>query len=62
MYVVFSENSNTTQNEAPKEMVDFKVVYNKQKLDVEFPLDETVAKLKTHIQTLTGTVMECVMD
>lgn len=36
------------------EKIDFKVVYNKQKYDVTFPLDHTVAKLKIHIQTLTG--------
>ncbi|XP_013779300.1 ubiquitin domain-containing protein UBFD1-like isoform X1 [Limulus polyphemus] len=37
-----------------KEMIDFKVVYNKQKFDVSFPYDETVGSLKQHIHTLTG--------
>lgn len=37
-----------------REKVDFKVIFNKQKYDVTFPIDETVAKLKSHIQTLTG--------
>lgn len=37
-----------------REKVDFKVIFNKQKYDVTFPTDETVAKLKSHIQTLTG--------
>ncbi|XP_048762513.1 ubiquitin domain-containing protein UBFD1-like isoform X2 [Ostrea edulis] len=36
------------------ETVDFKIVYNKQKYDVTFPTHETVAKLKAHVQTLTG--------
>ncbi|GAB6020405.1 Ubiquitin domain-containing protein ubfd1 [Chamberlinius hualienensis] len=40
--------------ETAKELVDFKVIYNKQKYDVSFPLDDTVATLKQHIQTLTG--------
>lgn len=35
-------------------MVDFKVVFNKQKYDISFPLDNKVSALKTHIQTLTG--------
>ncbi|XP_076366850.1 ubiquitin domain-containing protein UBFD1-like isoform X4 [Tachypleus tridentatus] len=40
--------------EIMKEMIDFKVVYNKQKFDVSFPYDETVGALKQHIHTLTG--------
>ncbi|XP_070580422.1 ubiquitin domain-containing protein UBFD1-like [Ptychodera flava] len=44
----------TTESTTPKETVDFKIVYNKQKHDVTFGLDETVATLKLHIQTLTG--------
>lgn len=39
------------------EKIDFKVVFNKQKYDVTFPLDHTVAKLKIHIQTLTGKLL-----
>jgi len=38
----------------PKELVDFKVIYNKQKFDISFPFDDTVATLKQHIQVLTG--------
>ncbi|XP_064609055.1 ubiquitin domain-containing protein UBFD1-like isoform X2 [Liolophura sinensis] len=37
-----------------KETIDFKVIFNKQKYDVTFPLDSTIGSLKTHIQTLTG--------
>ncbi|KAK3091100.1 hypothetical protein FSP39_017109 [Pinctada imbricata] len=49
-----SENSISTSKESPCETVDFKVVFNKQKYDVTFPLDETVANLKVHVQKLTG--------
>ncbi|XP_022091440.1 ubiquitin domain-containing protein UBFD1-like [Acanthaster planci] len=42
----------------PKEMVDFKVMYNKQKYDVSFDLDGTVATLKTHVQTITSVPAE----
>lgn len=38
----------------PVETVEFKIVYNKQKYDVTFPTNETVTKLKAHVQTLTG--------
>ncbi|XP_033629999.1 ubiquitin domain-containing protein UBFD1-like [Asterias rubens] len=38
----------------PKETVDFKVVFNKQKHDVSFDLDGTVSSLKIHLQTTTG--------
>lgn len=37
-----------------REMVSFKVVYNKQKHDVTFPLDETVQNLKEHLKSITG--------
>lgn len=37
-----------------EEVIEFKVVFNKQKYDVCFPLDETVASLKKHMETLTG--------
>lgn len=46
-----------TQNQCGSrdgENVDFKVIFNKQKYDVNFPLDDTVAVLKQHIQSLTG--------
>jgi len=35
-------------------MVEFTVIYNKQKYEVKFALDETVDALKTHIEKLTG--------
>ena len=50
-----SESAETSSE--PKEMVDFKVIYNKVKHDVSFALDDTVANLKGHIQTLTGRVV-----
>ncbi|XP_002732133.2 ubiquitin domain-containing protein UBFD1-like, partial [Saccoglossus kowalevskii] len=44
----------STQSATPKETVDFKIVYNKRKYDITFELDNTVANLKQHIQTLTA--------
>lgn len=42
------------EDAATKEMVTFKVMFNKQKYDVTFDLDGTVSALKSHIQTITG--------
>jgi hypothetical protein len=38
----------------PKENVDFKIVYNKTKHDINFPLDHTIELLKRHLQDLIG--------
>ncbi|CAH1794436.1 unnamed protein product, partial [Owenia fusiformis] len=38
----------------PKEMVTFKVVYNKQKQDVTYDLDSTILDLKKSIETKIG--------
>lgn len=35
-------------------------MYNKQKYDVTFPTNETVAKLKAHVQTLTGNFLQVI--
>lgn len=53
---IFSDSTDSIKpsEEDPVETVDFKIVYNKQKHDVTFPINETVAKLKAHVQTLTG--------
>jgi hypothetical protein len=40
--------------EVPKERVDFKVIYSKNKYDVSFPLDSTVGELKQHLQDIIG--------
>ncbi|KAL1129116.1 hypothetical protein AAG570_013647, partial [Ranatra chinensis] len=37
-----------------KELVKFVVIYNKNKYDIEFAIDETVAKLKLHLQNIIG--------
>jgi len=39
-------------------MVAFTVIYNKQKYEMKFALDETVEALKTHIEKLTGNYTE----
>ncbi|XP_013393902.1 ubiquitin domain-containing protein UBFD1 [Lingula anatina] len=51
---ISENNIQSTSDTKPKEMVDIKVIYNKQKYDVSFDMDETVSNLKTHIQTLTS--------
>lgn len=42
----------TTLQEPSIENIDFTVVYNKQKISVNFALDGTVAELKTHLQKI----------
>jgi len=37
-----------------KEVVRFLVIYNKVKYDIEFPLDDTVADLKVHLNKIIG--------
>ncbi len=49
--------SNVTPSEDPAnsgEKVEFKVIYNKKKYDVNFPLDSDVGALKSHLQSLIG--------
>lgn len=36
------------------EDVDFKVIFSKSKYDITFPLDDTVAQLKDHLEVITG--------
>ncbi|KAE8740118.1 hypothetical protein FOCC_FOCC014378 [Frankliniella occidentalis] len=36
------------------EDVDFKVIFSKSKYDITFPLDDTVAQLKEHLEMITG--------
>ena len=47
-----SNSSNNSTNS--KETVSFKVIYNKQKHDLTFPLDDTVIDLKKHLEEITG--------
>ena len=41
-----------TEDENGGEKVEFKVIYNKKKYDVSFPLDKDVAALKAHLQAV----------
>lgn len=43
---------NYLQQQLPMENINFTVVYNKQKISVNFALDSTVAELKTHLQKI----------
>jgi len=52
-YLLFCPD-NATVEQPVREMVEFTVIYNKQKYEVKFALDETVDALKTHIEKLTG--------
>lgn len=38
----------------PDEHIDFTVVFNKEKIKINFPCNSTIASLKEHLQTLTG--------
>uniref|UniRef100_A0A4W3IM33 Ubiquitin family domain containing 1 n=2 Tax=Callorhinchus milii TaxID=7868 RepID=A0A4W3IM33_CALMI len=46
--------SNGDESEAEKEMVDLKIIWNKNKYDVRVPLDSTGANLKEKIHSLTA--------
>ncbi|RXN16099.1 hypothetical protein ROHU_027707 [Labeo rohita] len=46
--------SNGEESDEGKEMVDVKIIWNKNKYDLKIPLDGTGAKLKEKIHTLTG--------
>lgn len=46
--------SNGEDSEEGKEMVELKIIWNKNKYDLKIPLDGTGAKLKERIHTLTG--------
>ncbi|GLG97244.1 Ubiquitin domain-containing protein UBFD1, partial [Gryllus bimaculatus] len=40
--------------DASKEVIDFKVVYNKNKYDVSFAVDKTIGELKVHLEDIIG--------
>ncbi|XP_034987572.1 ubiquitin domain-containing protein UBFD1 isoform X1 [Zootoca vivipara] len=46
--------SNGSDSETGKELVELKVIWNKNKYDLKFPLDNTGADLKQKIHSLTG--------
>lgn len=46
--------SNGADSAADKELVDLKIIWNKNKYDVKLPLDSTGASLKEKIHALTG--------
>ncbi|XP_024073620.1 ubiquitin domain-containing protein UBFD1 [Terrapene carolina triunguis] len=46
--------SNGGDSETGKELVELKIIWNKNKYDVKFPLDSTGADLKEKIHSLTG--------
>jgi len=48
------DTSTTTDTCAPREMVAFCIIFNKQKYDISFALDDSVESLKQEIEKLTG--------
>lgn len=40
------------------ETIDFTVIYNKNKYDVQFPLDDNVGQLKKHLEDVIGKYLE----
>ncbi|XP_066603814.1 ubiquitin domain-containing protein UBFD1-like isoform X2 [Prorops nasuta] len=49
---ISSHDIPTTSQDEPREEIDFKVVYNKQKININFAIDGTVGELKTHLQNI----------
>lgn len=50
------ENMESDIKEVPNEMIDFKVVFNKNKYDILFGWDKTVKELKVHLESIIGVV------
>lgn len=50
-----SGDSCEKEPETPSEIIDVKVVYNKNKYDVNCPINTTVAAFKKQLQALLGT-------
>lgn len=46
------ENAANAAKEDSREKIDFKVIYNKKKIDISFALDGTVGELKDHLQNI----------
>ncbi|KAG7205439.1 hypothetical protein KM043_007431 [Ampulex compressa] len=61
--VLPDDTAATTSQDPPRESIDFKVIYNKQKINVNFALDGTVGELKAHLQNIISVpqVMQKVM-
>lgn len=49
-----SSISNGDDADDKQEMVDLKIIWNKNKYDLKIPVDDTGAKLKESIHSLTG--------
>lgn len=54
--------SNGDDSDEGKEMVEVKIIWNKNKYDLKIPLDGTGAKLKEKIHTLTGNLFYVCVD
>lgn len=47
-------NGDDADGQQEMEMVDLKIIWNKNKYDLKIPIDDTGAKLKESIHSLTG--------
>lgn len=57
-----SSISNGDDADGQQEMVDLKIIWNKNKYDLKIPIDNTGAKLKESIHSLTGKVARLKTD
>ncbi|XP_012940298.1 ubiquitin domain-containing protein UBFD1 isoform X2 [Aplysia californica] len=51
---ILDEEEDEDSKSTDLEMVDFIVIFKKEKHEVSFPFDHTVSKLKSHIEKITG--------
>lgn len=57
-----SSISNGDDADSQQEMVDLKIIWNKNKYDLKIPIDDTGAKLKESIHSLTGKLLRSCWD
>lgn len=57
-----SSISNGDDADGQQEMVDLKIIWNKNKYDLKIPIDDTGAKLKESIHSLTGKALRSKTD
>ncbi|KAK0098827.1 hypothetical protein PV326_002458 [Microctonus aethiopoides] len=61
-----SQNNKDTMNKTineqstdkPSESIEFKIIYNKKKIDITFSLDGTIAELKDHLESIISVPKE----
>lgn len=56
-----SSISNGEKADNKQEMVELKIIWNKNKYDLKIPIDDTGAKLKESIHSLTGKYFDVII-